>query len=379
MSSASPLRVLHVIACDALSGTELMVSNLILRSESVSVLHELAILQEPGPIAARMKTGSRDVESLGGKGGFLGASWRLARLLRSRRYDVVVGYGFKVSVVARVLVRLLQRRAAFVCGVRGFHVTDVEDAGSLKARTASLVERILSPLVDIYDANSHVALERLASLGIDSSRLVYIPNGIDLSQWSRGPGGVQNDGPPLIVCIARFNAHKRHQDLLEAFALLQRCGQSFQAVLAGTGPTLTEMRALAMSLGLNGTVELPGRIAPEAIRELLGRADIACLPSAGEGMPGALMEAMASEVAVVATNVDGTNELLVGGESGLLVPVYDPRALAHALASLLTDGDLRRRLAAAARIRIEDRFSLEVMVLQKERLFTELADRDAAR
>jgi glycosyltransferase involved in cell wall biosynthesis len=90
-------------------------------------------------------------------------------------------------------------------------------------------------------------------------------------------------------------------------------------------------------------------------------------------MPGALMEAMASGVAVVATDAPGTNELVEDGVSGLLAPAYDAPALARALARVLGDSALRARLADGGRRRMEECFSLEVMLDAKERLYRALA------
>ena len=366
--------MLHVLAEDAVAGTELMVANLILRSDSGVVRNDLATLQGPGPIAERVEEAGPDrAASLGGRGGLPVAAWRLARLLHRRDYDIVNAYGLKASVVTRVLVRLLVRGSVFVCGVRGLHVTDVERLDSPKARIASLIERLLSPLVDTYDANSRAALEQLVRLGIGPDRLVHIPNGLDLSLWKPRVGAGESSGAPLIVCAARFAPVKRHADLIEALAMLEREGRGFRAVLAGEGPELMEMRALAARLGLERVVEFPGRIDGEQMRALLDGATVACLPSAFEGMPGALMEAMASGVPVVATDVAGIDELVVGDESGLLVPPYDPPALAAALGSVLDDGELRRRLGAGARRRMEEYFSLEAMLDAKERLYRGLA------
>jgi glycosyltransferase involved in cell wall biosynthesis len=364
-----------VLACDELAGTELMVASLILASDPREVTHELAVLAPAGPIVERVRAGSRPALGLGTRGGLPGAVLRLGRLLRRRDYDVVNAYGLRASVVARVLVRLLKPAAAFVCGVRGLHVTDAEHLRSPKARIGSAVERLLSPLVDVYDANSRGALQLLEEMGVDRDRLVHIPNGLDLSVWAPGSAGRVDGRVPLILCAARFVPLKRHDDLLEALAALKRSGRSFRAVLAGDGPTLAEMRALASRLGLESCVELPGRVAPDEMRALLDGAAIACLASAWEGMPGALMEAMASGVAVVGTDVGGTNELVVAGESGLLAPAYDPAGLARALGRLLDDPELRLRLATVARRRMEECFSLEAMLREKERLYRGLAER----
>ena len=369
------MRVLQVLALDALGGTELMVASLILRSDPAVVRHELATLAPPGPIAAQVRAEGGRVESLGGGGGLLAAAWRLGRLVRSRDYDVVNAYGLRASAAARLLVRVLQPGAVFVCGVRALHVTEVERLDSPKARIASLAERALSPLVDVYDSNSRAALGLLAGLGVDEERLVHIPNGLDLALWSPRDPAHEDAREPLVLCVARFVDRKRQQDLLHALAALRRDGRRFRAVLAGEGPTLPEMRELAIRLGLRGTVELPGSLPPREVRRLLEGASVACLPSAWEGMPGSLMEAMATGVAVVGTDVSGTDELVVDGESGLLVPAYDRAALAGAIARLLDDRELRDELARGGRRRMEERFSLDVMLEAKERLYRELGSR----
>src|SRR4051812_37413355 len=223
-----------------------MVASLILRADPDVLEQELATLQPPGPIAARLRPEGATVSSLGGRGGIAGAAWRLARLLRSRRYDVVSAYGLKASVLARVPVRLRRGRPALVGGGRALHVTEVERLDSPKARLASLAERLFSPLVDVYDANSRAALDLLAGLGVGRERLVYIPNGLDLSDWR--PRASEPEGVPVILCAARFVPRKRHEDLLRALALVAAEGHDFRAVLAGGGPLLEEMRALAASL-----------------------------------------------------------------------------------------------------------------------------------
>jgi glycosyltransferase involved in cell wall biosynthesis len=362
-----------VLAYDELAGTELMVASLIRHSDPDRASHELAVLSTRGPIVEGLRAESRVATALGGRYGLAGAALRLARLMHARRYDVVNAYGFKASMVARILVRLLGRRAAFVCGVRGRHVTDVADVRSPKARVAAALERVTSPLVDVYDANSRGGVELLHELGIGPERLVHIPNGLDLSDWS--PSSRRPDEPPAIVCAARFVPLKRHEDLLHALALLRDEGYSFRALLAGEGPTLPAVRALTARLGLEDAVELPGRVGPEAMRDILERAAIACLPSVWEGMPGAVMEAMACAVPVVGTAVSGTSELVADGETGLLVPVCDPAALARALARLLDDPELRTRLGAAGRSLMEESFSLDAMVGAKERLYRRLAAR----
>ena len=146
----------------------------------------------------------------------------------------------------------------------------------------------------------------------------------------------------------------------------------FRAVLAGTGATWQRCRELAAELGLSREVEFPGAIDPDAVVSLLGRADVACLPSLWEGMPGFVMEAMAARVPVVATAVSGTEELVVDRETGVLTPVRDPVALKEALSELLANPALGLSMGEAGRARIAGDFSLESMVGSKLALYEEL-------
>ena len=126
-------------------------------------------------------------------------------------------------------------------------------------------------------------------------------------------------------------------------------------------------------LGLEDRVTLHGTLSPPEVAQLLADADIACMPSSQEGMPGAVMEAMASGLPVVGTRVNGIAELVRDGETGLLVAAQDPAALAGALAVLVTDSPLRQRMGVAGRRRIVDELSLEQMVEATTQLYLELA------
>jgi glycosyltransferase involved in cell wall biosynthesis len=321
-------------------------------------------------MSARLRAHGITTHSLGGRGPF-GDVRGLARLLRRGGWDVVNAYGFKATLVARLLTRIATPRARFVCGVRGLHVTEVRDIDSPKARLAAAVERGLSWLVDVYDANSPGAVAFLADLGIDRARLRYIPNGLDLDRWSVRSSA--NGGPPMVLCVARFVPRKRHELLVEALAILSRSGVPFRAVLAGDGPRREAIEAMAAEAGLADRVGFPGAVEPPEVQSLLEQARVFCLPSAWEGMPGAIMEAMACGVSVVATDVNGADALVVDGVTGRLVASDDPQALADALRETLLDEERARRYGAAGRTRMESDFSLDAMVSAKEELYTSIA------
>lgn len=363
-------RVLHVLRCDDVGGTEAMVASLVERMDPSRARSELAILAPAGPVAARTAAAGVSVRVLGGAG--FGIPYlRLARIVARERFDVITAYGLKATAVTRVLRALCSPGSAFVCGVRGLHVTAVEPIDGTRSRVLLRLERLGSQLVDAYDANSRGALELLAMVGIDRAKLHYIPNGIDASDWPLADPATPT--PPTITCVARFVPLKRHVDLVDACALLMRQGVDFRVVLAGRGPELGAVRSRATNAGLDGRVDFPGVVAGGALRRLLAASSVFCLCSLWEGMPGSVMEAMAAGLPVVGTRVNGIEDLVIDGTTGSLVPPNRPEELADALRALLDDPAARRRFGRAGRDRIEREYGLERMVREKERLYRQLA------
>jgi glycosyltransferase involved in cell wall biosynthesis len=363
--------VLQVVAHDVIGGTELKVALLSERLRASGMDVHVVFLDDPGPVSALLREGGVPVTSLGGGGGLAGAAWRLLRVLRSRDWALVEAYGSKASLIARLLALATRPRPVQVSGVMGRHVTEVVELDERKGRVALGLERATARLVDAYDVINPGALEMLAGIGIGRERLHYVPNGIDLSRWSLREEVVA-DGPPLILCAARFVPRKRQEDLVRALALLRDRGVECRALLAGTGPTLDAVRELVAELGLSDRVELPGSIEHERLRELMDEAAVYCLPSLWEGMPASLLEAMARGVPAVTTDVDGNRELVDDGVTGLLVPPRDPERLAAALEALVTDPERAKRMAAGARRLVEERYSFDRLVERKGRLYSDL-------
>ena len=366
-----PLRVIHVLAHDALAGTETMIAAQAQRADPDLLRTTVLFLDRPGPIAARLRAAGVPVVSLGEHGALVGLPG-LAAAIRRERPDVLCGYGFRTGLATRLLGRALRPRARTVTGIRGLYVTEIERLDGPRGRLVMAVERWTAPLVDAYVANSPGALAVLAEHGIPAAKLHHIPNGIDAGDWP--PVAREGrDGPPVIACIGRFTAVKRQEDLVAAAALLRARGVEARIRFAGAGPTLAAVRGQVDRLGLADRVTLHGALAPADVARLLADADVACLPSTQEGMPGAVMEAMASGLPVVGTAVNGIADLVRDGATGLLVAPRDPPALAAALERLLADAPLRRRMGAAGRARVEEELSLGRMVGAMAALYQGLA------
>jgi glycosyltransferase involved in cell wall biosynthesis len=366
----TPVRVLQVLTCDGLGGTEHMVAAVVERIDRRQVAPTVVTLDRPGPVAQRLTGHGVPVRSLGGDG-LPRAFVRLAGILRRESFDVINAYGFKSTFVTRFLVRALARRSVFVSGVRGLHMSELERLDSLKARLVLRLERLTSGLVDVYDANSKGAVELLAETGVDRRRLRYIPNGLDVERWTPNSDR-RGEGMPVALCVARFVQRKRHQDLLRAVAMLQDRGVHLQLQLIGDGPTLPEMRRLADKLQLNALVRFAGACDSDHVREAMRRADVFCLTSRWEGMAGSVMEAMACGLPVVGTHVNGIAELVEHARTGYLVPPERPDLIAAAVERVVTDPVEAATLGTAGRDRLRKEFSVERMVTAKEELYVGL-------
>jgi colanic acid/amylovoran biosynthesis glycosyltransferase len=190
-----------------------------------------------------------------------------------------------------------------------------------------------------------------------------VPCGVDPRLFRRrrprAPGGALR-----VACVAGLRDYKGHRWLLEACAVLAARGVPFECVLVGDGPERAAVEARISFLGLSGRVRLLGNQPQDRIREVLDASDVMVLPSIVtadgmmDGIPVALMEAMAMGVPVVSTRVSGIPELVEDGRTGLLAPEKDATALADALERLFREPDLARRLAAQGREHVLRHFNL---------------------
>jgi glycosyltransferase involved in cell wall biosynthesis len=209
--------------------------------------------------------------------------------------------------------------------------------------------------------------ESLLAQGLPADKTVAIPNGVDLSRFA-APGGEREAG---LVMSARFARQKDHATLIEAMGLLARQGLKPRLQLAGTGPLLSRMKAKVAKLGLEGQVAFLGHHAD--MPGLLRSQALYVLSTHYEGMPLALVEAMAAGCACIASDVIGVRGVIEEGVTGLLVPEGDVRALAEAVARLLRDTELAARLGAAARERALAEHGLALMRERYEALITRCA------
>lgn len=206
---------------------------------------------------------------------------------------------------------------------------------------------------------SQALREEALAAGLPDARLVTLPNGVDLAAWSRPvePARSPWAGGRVLLFVGRLVAQKRVDVLLEALALVGARAADARLLIAGDGPLRAALVAQARSLGITERVAFLGQRDDVLTLHRASRALV--LPSEGEGLPNAVLEALASGTPVVATDVPGTREVARDGVEALLVPAGDARALADAMFRLIDDPALGARLAAAGRARVAEAFDLE--------------------
>lgn len=215
-------------------------------------------------------------------------------------------------------------------------------------------ERHLGRLLREADHTTAVSdslADRLSQVfGIDRDTIVTIPNGVDTRRFS--PAAVVTDGSAAdigVVTVGRLERIKGHDVLLEAMAQLKMSGLTPRLSLIGDGEEREPLVRLGEKVGLSDRITFAGSRDASWIARKLARSDIFVLPSRSEGMPVALLEAMACGLPCIATSVGGIPELL--RDVGITIPPEDPAALRDAIAILIDDSELRRRLSRSARAR----------------------------
>lgn len=187
---------------------------------------------------------------------------------------------------------------------------------------------------------------------------LLIPNGVDIEHFT--PAYV--DVPfvkraHVVVCVARLAFQKGIDVLLHAWHLVQEQFPQARLIIVGTGPLRSQLEDLAQELGLTESVEFAG--VQHDMPMQFKRAEVSILPSRWEGMPIALLEAMACGLACVATRVSGSEDIITSGVDGLLVEPEDYQDMAQALLTLLRDSDLAQKYGRAARRTVEQRYAFE--------------------
>ncbi|MHB8418169.1 MAG: glycosyltransferase [Myxococcales bacterium] len=296
--------------------------------------HELHLAGPPGAELWARLTGSMVRHELRARNDLdLLAARRLRGLIARVRPDLVHAFTPRAQAIARLASRrgvpLVASRLVGVPAGKGL-------GGRLKYRG-----------IAGYAAVSRDAAAALTGAGVLEACVRIVPSAVGPAFR---PRAAAPSATAVVGCVAALVPGKGQAELLRAAASLASSLPGLELRLIGAGPERARLEGLAASLGLAGRVRFPGQLgSPEAVAAALAELDVFALASEGEGLPTAILEAMAVGVPVAATAVGGVPEIVRDGKSGLLVPPRNGAALAAALAELLSRPELRARLAAGGR------------------------------
>ena len=272
--------------------------------------------------------------------------YRMWDIMRSERFDVVETFthdsnilGIPVAWLARIPVRIATHRGK------------IEDFARWRQKLHNFIinRKIASTLVVVSEQTKKQAIQE----GVDPGQIKVIQNAVvplDVKsvdrKTARAALGV-SDNEIFVFSVGRLTYQKAQEYLVKAMSSVIAQAPQVKTGIAGEGPFEAALKDQIRKQNLNAHVKLLGTL-PD-ISPWLAAADIFVLPSRWEGLSRSLMEAMAAGVPVVATQVDGTRDLITDGVNGLLVPPEDAEALANSILQFVTDPAMRTQLARAGR------------------------------
>lgn len=366
----------------------------ILKERSPEVLEEMTVACPRGMLADELSLIGVPIVHHGGRDVSFspGLTIEIAQLIRRLKPQIVHTHA---CLSARIASKCL--------GVPVIYTKHSFDRGSstgwLQRFSNGIVSRCLS---DRVIAVSHAVAHALRASGVPASMIVTIHNGVDPREYGPGADGNSSVGAPVTseavagaVCARRRDERSRtlivgtvarlHRDkgldvLVDAAEILTRqlkkaprCSGGFNGVrfvVAGEGPEKPALVEKIRKSGLAGVFELLGHV--RDVPGFLKGLDLFVLPSRREALGLSILEAMASQLPVVATNVGGIPEVVVNGETGLLVEPDDPEKLCRAMVALLADPELRVAMGKRGRARVEDLFDVRQTVEKTLQVYREV-------
>ena len=371
--------VVHVVYRFDTGGLENGVVNLINHMPPSAYCHAVIALTEVTPaFSSRVQRDDVRFLSLHKPAGHGVALYpRLLQLFRDWRPAIV-----HTRNLAALECQVPAALAGVPVRIHGEHGRDADDPDGSRRRYQWL-RRMYRPFVHRYVALS-ADLERYLQhqVGVPRQRIAQIYNGVDLRRFERtdgarvAPPGCPFTDPALFVVgtVGRMQTVQAHPLLAQAFVralqLQPPLRQRLRLVMVGDGPLRAEAQAVLDAAGVADLAWLPGERSdvPDVMRGL----DCFALPSLAEGISNTILEAMASGLPVLATQVGGNGELVVNGRTGWLVPAGDVDALAAGLVAMACDPAAAAVMGRAGRQRVEQHFSLPAMVGAYQALYDEM-------
>lgn len=355
------MKILYCIDALARGGTELQLTGLIDRLDRDRYEPILCTLRpSPGELTpANCRHLAWNVPRLVTPSG-IGDMWKLSRLMRKEKIQVVQTFFQDSTIFAGVAARMAGTPIRLAC---------FRDLGFWRTPLEEVLLRRVHPMMTGFLANSEVVKDHFSEAdGIDPGRITVIRNGVDTEHL---PFSDHDGATSAIGIVGNLNRQVKRVDLfIKAAGIVAAEHPEITWHILGDGDLRGELEEQAARVGLEGRIIFAGRIAD--VPSYLGQLDIGVNCSDSEGFSNALLEYMFRGCAVVATDAGGNAEAVDDGHTGLLVPPGDAQALAGALRRLVEDVPLRRRLAENARRFALDSFSWDRCLSAHEEIYNGL-------
>lgn len=357
------MRILHTESSLGWGGQENRTLNEMLGMRTHG--HEMSLVCQPG---ARLGTRAREAgftvyETPMRSALDLPAILRLRRFMRQARADIVNCHSGRDTQLAGMAARSLLHRPRIV---RTRHL-----ALPITSRFT------YSVLPDHVVAVSRYVENYLVGAGVPRERISTVQTGIDFERYNnaKADGALREElglspDTPLIGTVAILRNKKGHQEILDAVPAVLRQFPDAHFIFAGDGPQWEKLQKRITTEGLGDRVHMLGL--RRDVTHILASLDIFVLPTHQEALGTAFIEAGAMGLPAVATAVDGVPEVVIDGQTGLLVPVRDGEAVARAICTLLADKTHREQLGEAAARYVREKFSRAAMAFAMERLYLRL-------
>jgi sugar transferase (PEP-CTERM/EpsH1 system associated) len=363
--SPDKVNILYILLSLETGGLENGIVNLINNTRNPIFKHKICCLRRLGNMQERIRDKTIPLFCMDSTGNDVTLPFRLAALMRRENIHLVrcmnaeaFFFGFIAAKIARTPVLLYGN------GGRSFP----------EKRHRAWVERLFSRFTDLITVNSDdLKSDMVSQIGIKPDKILVLDNGVDVQRFNRSEPldrmkvmksiGLHGE-EQVIGTVGRLSAPKDYKTLLRAFTKVNGALPSSRLMIIGDGPLRSELESYASSLLIQDNVLFLGN--RNDVAELYPLMNVFVLTSIFEGFSNVIVEAMASSLPVVATNVGANRRILIDGVTGYLTPVGDNDLISEKIIHLLQSPREALEMGRRGRERVKDQFSLEMMVERYE-------------
>ncbi len=372
------ISVLYLLHQFSFGGTERVVVNLLNNSTEDIRNYVCSFLPYDNDFLKNLKNHSGLVVTLNKQtGNDFSIPFKIASFCKKNKIDIVHALGWGTYAEGLIASKFLGKKKKFIYSYRG---KTIEDTIHIPKRRV-IAQRVFSYFCDAVITNSKVSRKEYSTdIGINSENISVIYNGVDTNLFNpirsikvnKKKEGLGIKETELVIgYVARFDPVKGVHNLLKAFSKLpHELQQKCKLLLVGDGPERKNIEILSQKLGIEKELVFTGM--KKNVSDYLKIMDIYIQPSLFENISNSVLEAMATGLPVVATNVGGINEVLTHGKNGLVVTLGNDREMANAIKILIQNPDYRNMIGSAARKRVLESFSIGKMTADYEMKYKQI-------